>query len=215
MNRARAAAAVLAVAACLVANGLHATVIPQAGTVELVFTPGDAVDRRIIAAIEGAHDDIHVLAYAFTHPGIANALVAARARGVDVQVVVDRTEALELPNSVIPDLRRRGVAVWLDPGPGNAHNKVVIVDSRGAGATTITGSYNFTRAAQVRNAENVIIFHRNRDVARVYERYFEKRRAAAQRWTDQGVPPRVPRLPQARPRPAEAPGAPNVERRVP
>lgn len=172
----------VAVAAGMIPVGAHAAVLAQAGTVEILFTPGDAVDHRIIAAIDGARHDVHVLAYSFTHPGIAKALLAAHGRGVEVQVVADARQTLTLPHTVLPDLRRRGIAVWLDAGFGSAHNKVIIADAGTAAATTVTGSFNFTRAAQSHNAENVVIFHRNRDIAKVYERYFERRRASAQRW---------------------------------
>ena len=172
----------LAVAVGVIPVGAHAAVLAQAGTVEILFTPGDPVDRRIIAAIDDARHDVHVLAYSFTHPGIAKALIAARGRGVEVQVVADAHQATALPHTMLPDLRRRGIAVWLAAGFGSAHNKVVIVDAGMPGATTVTGSFNFTRAAQSHNAENVVIFHHNRDVAKVYERYFERRRASARRW---------------------------------
>ncbi len=190
----------------------HAAVLAQAGTVEILFTPGDAIDRRIVAAIDTAHDQIHVLAYAFTHQGIADALVAARSRGVEVIVVADRAQALELPHTMMPELRRRGIDVSLDHGPGNAHNKVVIVDPRSAHPTTITGSFNFTRAAQRKNAENVVIFHGNRDIARLYERYFERRRALGQRWAA-AEPVSKARAPGRVSRSASAP--PYVERTIP
>lgn len=182
----------------------QATVLAQAGTVEIAFTPDDAIDRRIIALIDAAREEVHVLAYSFTHRGIARALLDARARGVRIEIVADRSQTLDLPQSALPELKRRGVAIWLDAARGSAHNKVLIVDPRSASATTVTGSFNFTRAAQASNAENVVIFHGNRDVARIYERYYERRRAAAQRWSDGVVARRPP--PRA---------APYVERRVP
>ena len=46
-----------------------------------------------------------------------------------------------------------GVPVWIDDGPAIAHNKVVILDGR----TVITGSFNFSKAADTRNAENVVV----------------------------------------------------------
>ncbi|MEP7208661.1 MAG: phospholipase D family protein [Casimicrobiaceae bacterium] len=185
--------------------------IAHAGTVEILFTPGDAIDRRIVAAIDASHEEVHVLAYAFTHPGIARALLAAHERGVSVEIVVDRIQGIDPPGSAVPNLRRHGVAVWLDPGPGTAHNKVMIIDPRSPAATTISGSFNFTRAAQTSNAENVIIFHRNRDVARIYDRYFLARRATAQRWQGGVVPARQPPRTAAKRR---AP-SPHFERAVP
>jgi len=186
--------------ACTLVPIAQCAVLAQAGTVEIAFTPDDAVDQRIIAVIEGAREEVHVLAYSFTHRGIARALLAARARGVKVEIVADRRETLDLPQSALPELRRRGIAIWLDAAPGNAHNKVLIVDPRSAAAATVTGSFNFTRAAQVSNAENVVIFHDNRDVARIYERYYERRRANAQPWSETRSPRVSSPTPQTHPR---------------
>lgn len=210
---------VLALAGTTTIQSANAAVLAQAGTVEIAFTPDDPVDERIIAVINGAHEQIHILAYAFTHRGIARALQAARSRGVEVLIVADRSQTLQAPRSALPELKRRGFAIWLDAAPGNAHNKVLIVDPRSPGATTITGSFNFTRAAQKSNAENIVIFHGNRDVARIYERYFERRRKAAQAWSASASngPPATAGAISPRP-PSGVPGTRNepfVERRVP
>ncbi len=44
-----------------------------------------------------------------------------------------------------------------------AHNKIMVIDAN----TVVTGSFNFTKAAEERNAENVLII-RNRDLAARY-----------------------------------------------
>ena len=73
--------------------------------------------------------------------------------------------------------------MWLDPNFANAHNKVIVIDADLPRATTITGSYNFTIAAQSRNAENVVILRENPGVALDYRRYFRRLQSRAQRWT--------------------------------
>lgn len=180
----RAAAVLLCVAAGLLAgDGAWASrEIAGTGRVELAFTPGDAIDARIVAAIDAAEREVLVLAFSFTQQRIGQALVAARGRGVDVEVVADRGQARETPHSVVAALAQAGVPVWLDGNYSAAHNKVVIVDAGLARATTITGSYNFTVAAQKRNAENVAIFRDNTEVATTYRAYFKRLQARAQRW---------------------------------
>jgi phosphatidylserine/phosphatidylglycerophosphate/cardiolipin synthase-like enzyme len=175
------ASLVLAVAGAF-APAHAATEFPAAGTIELAFTPGDRIDTRIAAAIDGAQREVLVLVYSFTQPAIARALAAAHGRGVTVEVVADRGQTLELPQSAVPGLARAGVAIWLNRGPGAAHNKVVVIDADLPDATTITGSYNFTVAAQARNAENVVVLRGNRDAARAYRDYFRRQQATAQRW---------------------------------
>ena len=152
------------------------------GSIEAAFTPGDRIDNLIIATIASAKHEVLVNAYSFTQRRIAGALVAARKRGVSVQVIADSQQAAALPQNVLAQLAKGGVAVWLDANYQAAHNKVVIVDADTAGATTITGSYNFTVAAQWHNAENVLILRDNRDVARAYRDNWLRLKAHATPW---------------------------------
>ena len=152
------------------------------GSIEAAFTPGDRIDNLIIATIASAKHEVLVNAYSFTQRRIAGALVAARKRGVSVQVIADSQQAAALPQNVLAELAKGGVAVWLDANYQAAHNKVVIVDADTAGATTITGSYNFTVAAQWHNAENVLILRDNRDVARAYRDNWLRLKAHATPW---------------------------------
>jgi len=152
------------------------------GSIEAAFTPGDRIDNLIIATIASAKHEVLVNAYSFTQRRIAGALVAARKRGVAVQVIADSQQAAALPQNVLAELAKGGVAVWLDANYQAAHNKVVIVDADTAGATTITGSYNFTVAAQWHNAENVLIVRDNRDVARAYRDNWLRLKAHATPW---------------------------------
>ena len=174
----------LALATCLalgsaVTGAWAAREFAAAGTVEVAFTPGDAIDARIVAAIDGARSEVLVLAFAFTQQRMAKALIAARERGVAVEVVADRTQARETPQGVVPVLAGAGVPVWLDGNFAAAHNKVVVVDADSERAITITGSYNFTVAAQRHNAENVVIFRDQREIARAYRSYFRRLQAKA------------------------------------
>ena len=176
MRRATAAAralALVALASC--ASALADPALPAAsarfaatGSIETAFTPGDRIDNLIIAAIAGAKREVLVNAYSFTQRRIASALIAARKRGILVQVIADSQQAATLPQNVLAELAKGGVSVWLDANYQAAHNKVVIVDADAANATTITGSYNFTVAAQWHNAENVVILRDNPQIARAY-----------------------------------------------
>jgi phosphatidylserine/phosphatidylglycerophosphate/cardiolipin synthase-like enzyme len=154
------------------------------GTVELAFTPGDAIDKLIIAAIDGATREVLVHAYSFTQRSIARALVNARRRGVSVGVIADREQARSLPQNVLAQLAAGGVDVWLDGNFQAAHNKVVIVDADSPHATTITGSYNFTLAAQRNNAENVVVLRDNSPVARAYRANWQGLKAHATPWSE-------------------------------
>ena len=174
MRCAIAAARALTLVVLAACAGALAAPVPEAarfaatGSIETAFTPGDRIDTLIIATIASAKQEVLVNAYSFTQRPIANALVAARRRGVSVEVIADSQQAATLPQNVLGLLAKGGVSVWLDANYQAAHNKVVIVDADAASATTITGSYNFTNAAQWHNAENVVILRDNRQVARAF-----------------------------------------------
>jgi phosphatidylserine/phosphatidylglycerophosphate/cardiolipin synthase-like enzyme len=160
---------------------------PATGTIETAFTPGDAVDNLIIAAIDGAHSEILVHAYTFTHRRIAQALINAKRRGVAVVVLADREQARSVPQHVLPQLAAGGVEVWLDGNFVAAHNKVIVIDAGLPRATTITGSYNFTVAAQRSNAENVIVLRDNEPVARAYRDNWQRLKEHATRWSEDAL----------------------------
>ena len=192
MRRVLAVVHVLGVALAIgivVATGVVAAPrnFPATGNVEIAFTPGDAADNLIIAAIDRAQSEILVHAYTFTHRRIAQALVSAKRRGVSVSVLADREQARAVPQNVLPQLVAGGVDVWLDGNFVAAHNKVIVIDAGLPRATTITGSYNFTFAAQRNNAENIVVLHDNEPVARAYRDNWRRLKAGATPWSDDAL----------------------------
>lgn len=153
---------------------------PTTATIEVAFAPGDQPTRLIISAIQAARKQILVQAFSFTHREIAEALLAARRRGIDVSVIADKRQAFKLKNSVTPSLASRGVAVFLDGRHDSAHDKVMIFDATEAAPTVITGSFNFTFAAHHRNAENLLVIRGNAPLAKAYFDNWQRHRQHAQ-----------------------------------
>jgi phosphatidylserine/phosphatidylglycerophosphate/cardiolipin synthase-like enzyme len=143
-------------------------VMPARGTVQVAFTPWDNAEGMIVDCIRRAKNQILVQAFSFTSRTLANALIAARRRGVDVHVMADREQTFSGEASRIPDLVRAGIQVMLEARYQSAHNKVMVIDAATADAVVITGSYNWTHAAQSKNAENVLILRHNPDLANAY-----------------------------------------------
>jgi phosphatidylserine/phosphatidylglycerophosphate/cardiolipin synthase-like enzyme len=142
--------------------------LPAQGTVQVAFTPWDNAEAMIADGIRRAKHQILVQAFSFTSRTLANALMAAKRRGVDVQVMADREQTFSGEASRIPDLVQAGIPVVLEVRYQSAHNKVMIMDAGTADAAVVTGSYNWTYAAQNKNAENVLILRHNSDVANAY-----------------------------------------------
>ncbi|HEX5863881.1 MAG TPA: phospholipase D family protein [Casimicrobiaceae bacterium] len=185
--RTLAVALALSVAPTAAADAPTPRSYPATGTVEIAFTPGDAVDNLIIAAIDRAQTEVLVHAYTFTHRRIAQALIGARRRGVAVSVLADREQARAVPQNVLAQLASGGVEVWIDGNFAAAHNKVIVIDAGLPRATTITGSYNFTIAAQRSNAENIVVLHDNDAVARAYRDNWRRLKAGATPWSDDAL----------------------------
>jgi len=142
-------------------------VLPAVGTVQVAFTPGDDAAALVIAAIRDARRQIRIQAFSFTHRAIADALIAAHQRGVDVALIADSEQTDRISTSVVRHMAAAGVPVYLDAGHASAHSKIMIIDADSA-PVVITGSYNFTHAAQYRNAENLLILRGNPALAQAY-----------------------------------------------
>jgi phosphatidylserine/phosphatidylglycerophosphate/cardiolipin synthase-like enzyme len=181
----RAAPRVLlaAMLAALAAGPAHAHAPQrQHADVSVAFTPGDDIAGLIAQRIGRALKSVQVQAYLFTDRGIANALLAARKRGVEVELIGDAHQHANGGHPHVKALERAGVRVWLDAAHAAAHDKVVIIDAALPGATVITGSYNFTRAAQRANGENVVVISGNRAVTDRFVANFERHRSESTPW---------------------------------
>jgi phosphatidylserine/phosphatidylglycerophosphate/cardiolipin synthase-like enzyme len=113
---------------------------------------------------------------------VATALVGALRRGVAVDVIGDATQQESGGLPVLARLRKAGARVYLDGELAASHNKIVIVDAGTPRATVITGSYNFTHAAQARNAENVVLISGSRAITDRYAANFETQRSRSRTW---------------------------------
>lgn len=154
---------------------------PQSAiSVEAAFTPGQDAAGLIIAAINQARVQILVQAYSFTHDGIARALIAAHRRGVEVRLIADREQTTLMHHDQIPRIAAAGIPVWLDGEHLSAHNKIMVIDAGTPQAAVITGSYNFTKAAQYRNAENVLIVHGDLALTEAYRANWQRHLPHAQ-----------------------------------
>jgi phosphatidylserine/phosphatidylglycerophosphate/cardiolipin synthase-like enzyme len=155
---------------------------PAQGTVQYAFTPDDDAAGLIIGAIDHARRRILVQAYSFTHRGIARALIRAHRRGVNVTVIADAEQAHTVSAHALEMLIDGGVPVLLDANHEAAHNKIIVIDPDASDCAVITGSYNFTYAAEYRNAENVIVLRANAPLCAAYRDNWEQHRTHARRY---------------------------------
>lgn len=119
---------------------------------EVYFSPHGGCTEAVVREIEKARESVRVQAYSFTSAPIATALREARRRGVDVRVILDHSNVSQ-HYSEADFLSRAGIPALIDAEHAIAHNKVMVLDRR----IVVTGSFNFTRAAEERNAENLLV----------------------------------------------------------
>jgi mitochondrial cardiolipin hydrolase len=144
----------------------------QPGFTEYCFSSGYGTTADcaglVVRYISQAATSIHALMYSLTLPEISDALIAAKNRGVDVEIVMDRTQAKQSSSQYQP-LINAGVRVRLDRGAYEMHDKVAIID----GHIIITGSFNWTKSANENNDENLVVLD-SQTWASVYEQQFQQ-----------------------------------------
>lgn len=149
--------------------------IPATGTIEVAFSPQGGITDMIVQELDGSKNSIEVQAYSFTSAPIAKALVDASKRGVKVRVIVDKSQKSE-KYSIVTYLTNAGILVHIDKAFAIAHSKIMIVDK----IDVITGSFNFTKSAEEKNAENCLIIRGNKQLIDLYEQNWQWRWNATQ-----------------------------------
>ena len=144
--------------------------------VRVCFSPRGGCTDAIVEQIEQAKSELLIQAYSFTSREIAAAIVRAHRRGVRVEIILDKSNRREKYSSA-DFTARAGIPTWIDARHAIAHNKVMILDRE----TVVTGSFNFTKAAEESNAENVLII-RAPDLAERYRNNWEAHRSHSEKY---------------------------------
>ncbi len=132
-----------------------------------------SIEGRLIEKINAAQKSIHIASFEFDLTPVAEALIAAKQRGVDVRWVTDDESGLQADEE--PDrgqfamLKDAGIEVRSDSRSALMHNKFWIFD----GETAWTGSTNITESGIFQQNNNTIVIH-SPAVAAIYEREFEE-----------------------------------------
>lgn len=152
----------------------------RAGEITPCFTPGEDCTGMIVSEIDGAKSELLIQAYSFTSAPIMSAISRARKRGVKIGVILDKSHVRKKSYSAATYLTNHGIMPLIDRRVAIAHNKVMIIDRR----NVIAGSFNFTKAAQERNAENVLFIRDDARLAKAYADNWQKRANVSDRFDD-------------------------------
>jgi phosphatidylserine/phosphatidylglycerophosphate/cardiolipin synthase-like enzyme len=115
------------------------------------FSPGDDCRHAIVAALRNARSSADLCVFTISDDYLSEQILAAHKRRVAVRIITDDDKALD-SGSDIGRLHRAGIPVKIDDDPDHMHHKFAVFD----GKLLLTGSYNWTRSAAERNAENIL-----------------------------------------------------------
>jgi hypothetical protein len=129
---------------------------PATNALESFFSPYGGVATRIVQEIQRARTSIDIAIYTFTQNEIADALIAAKNRGVAIRIIADSEQATAVGSQIVR-METAGFQVKRTAGLsfGIMHNKYAIFDSH----ALLTGSYNWSGSAETRNFENAVFIH--------------------------------------------------------
>ncbi|EUD10809.1 phospholipase D family protein [Providencia alcalifaciens] len=137
-------------------------------SIDIGFSPNGNALSLILKTINNSKNEIFVAAYSFTSKPIAEALLKAKQRGVDVIVVADK-KLNNTQYTAVTFLQNHHISVCLTDKYAIMHNKFIVSDR----SIVQTGSFNYTSSAVKRNAENVIVI-KDKEVAKAYVTEFDR-----------------------------------------
>ena len=120
--------------------------------IQVYFSPKGGCTEAVVETLNSASNTVWVQAYSFTSAPIAKALVDAKRRGLQIQVILDKSQRTGR-YSEADFLQHNAIPTFIDAEHAIAHSKIMIIDNQ----TVITGSFNFTKQAEKENAENLLV----------------------------------------------------------
>jgi phosphatidylserine/phosphatidylglycerophosphate/cardiolipin synthase-like enzyme len=154
----------------------------RCGTIEPYFAPGPVPEQVIVREIDQAKSRAWIQFYGFTSLPVRDALLRAAKRGVDVRVILDRSN-LKQRSSAGPAIAAAGIPTLVDAAHPIAHNKIVIIDA----GELLVGSYNATNQARA-NAENLQVEKDFPELVAKYAANWQQHAAHSQPWPVHALP---------------------------
>lgn len=142
--------------------------------VECYFSPSDGTNQKIMESINTADNDLSIATMLITRSDLAYSIRDAKERGVAVNILTNTAgNNTELVNEVLLGALGAQHYVYNEYVPGIMHHKYAIIDQNKTDSDPIliTGSHNWSAAANDKNDENTLIVH-DATMANVYYQQF-------------------------------------------
>jgi phosphatidylserine/phosphatidylglycerophosphate/cardiolipin synthase-like enzyme len=125
-----------------------------AADVQSFFSPRGQSLVELCRRFDSAKTTISIATFQITNVEFCKHISSAKNRGVEVTILIDRGQ-IKSASANLTMLRRSGIKILVDQAEKLFHNKYILID----GHVTITGSYNFSDNAELRNAENFVVIY--------------------------------------------------------
>ena len=136
---------------------------------EVYFSPDDGVADRIYEILNDAEESIYFMAFSFTTDEFGEIIREQAENGLTVAGVMEEEQVKSNIGTEYDPFKQAKLDVFIDGNEGQMHHKTMIVD----GQIVITGSYNFSRSAEIRNDENLVIIY-NEKIADFFMKEFQR-----------------------------------------
>ena len=142
--------------------------------VEQYFSPSDGTTGKILNAVNSANSSLEFAVLSFTRNDIAYAIRDRVNAGVNGAGMVDDTSSSGFTYSIMSAVMQGNIKVYTQSGL--LHHKYLIVDQDQAASDplVLTGSHNWSNAAETKNDENTVIVH-DQNIANQFYQEFVKR----------------------------------------
>jgi len=145
------------------------TVTLDGTRVDTYFSPDDHVLTALYNLLSESEESIYFLAFSFTSNELGEIVRTKADEGLDIKGVMDQEQVASNTGTEFDPFRQAGLDVLIDGNEGQMHHKVFIVDEK----IVVLGSYNFSRSAEERNDENILIIY-NSQIAEFFMQEFQR-----------------------------------------
>ncbi|TCP23747.1 phospholipase D-like protein [Scopulibacillus darangshiensis] len=145
--------------------------------IDYSFTRSDKYQSpqlKISGLIDQTKETLDIAIFLITKTKIIPRIIQAKKRGVDVRVITDRGQSTQYSKKAIDNLVDDGIPVKVNNHQGNMHLKLMIADNK----VVCSGSYNFTKSAEEKNDEMIVII-KSKEIANEWTRRYD------QMWNDE------------------------------
>ncbi len=133
--------------------------------IQSFFSPGNDILDAILENTTNSVSSLDICVFTLSDDRLLDALISCHREGIQIRVLSDNDKQYDRGSDILT-LHEIGIDVRVDVSPAHMHHKFMVVDGR----TVLTGSYNWTRSAATRNAENLVVI----DDGRTAELFLEE-----------------------------------------